>query len=223
MHRSDPEEKIHEWRAWIRTLIDEAISLAHYGRIFHEIMKMLQSNPDLPESSSVYVWLKNVYTAAAVATVRRLADEHPGGISLFRLIGELRGHRQVVTRSWFLSQHSVIPREFAERTFNGFAAAGEEFIDHATLRLDQIRVKSASRAVTNFADKYVAHRDERITLEKTLERAELTWGQLDSAIDNLIEILRRYELLILQEDLGDHVPVPQDDWRAIFRVPWLRS
>lgn len=216
----DRDAVIAELREWIAVLWEQAIALAHHRQVFREIFEMIQTNPHLPDSSTIYGWLKRVYFATATLAVRRLADDRRGNLSLYRLICKVRASPGVITRSWYLSQFTNLPRELASPPFDELAPGGAEELNPDLLRKELHRVAAVGRVVSRFADKYVAHTDEQVALRRTTESFGTTLEELDKSIDSLIAILRRYEMLIAQRDYGDHIPTPQDDWKALFLIPW---
>ena len=50
-----------------------------------------------------------------------------------------------------------------------------------------------------------------------------TFDELDTALDRIIEIYMRWHLILTGNDLIDLEPVPQYDYLAPLRVPWIVS
>lgn len=50
-----------------------------------------------------------------------------------------------------------------------------------------------------------------------------TYEELNAAIDQLGDLLKKYTSLLKAEALAVVAPVHQYDWKAPFRVAWLRD
>jgi hypothetical protein len=48
-----------------------------------------------------------------------------------------------------------------------------------------------------------------------------TFDDLDAAIDTLFALFRKYRLMLTGSDRAVMVPVPQNDWLAPLRIPWI--
>jgi len=74
-------------------------------------------------------------------------------------------------------------------------------------------LSSASKAISAFADRYVAHVDTRGLSELP------TFEDLDMAIDEVGEQLKEVTLLLTAGSLMNAEPVIQADWKRPFRDP----
>jgi 5-methylcytosine-specific restriction endonuclease McrA len=48
-----------------------------------------------------------------------------------------------------------------------------------------------------------------------------TYAELNSAIDTIGDLFKRYYTLVTVESYLELVPTPQYDWEAVFREPWI--
>jgi len=70
--------------------------------------------------------------------------------------------------------------------------------------------------VAGYVDQHLAHSDAK-------PRGNLpTFAELDTAIDEIGQLLKKYVNLLAAASLTTVVPVNQDDWLAVFRQPWIR-
>jgi hypothetical protein len=217
MKPTDP--KIQRWREYLRVIRQDTVALVYNRRLFREIMKLIQSNPRLPETSAVYGWMMHAYMVLATSAVRRQVDKGGKVISLIRLLEEMLASPESMTRAWFLSQYQHVPAS-ASGDFDRFDPTGTGFVDPEVIRDDLSHFEAEAKATEIFAHNYVAHRNEKIALKKAASPPTLTWGELDRAIDLLGALLQKYELLLEQEPANVEVPIGED-WRRVFRQPWI--
>ena len=71
------------------------------------------------------------------------------------------------------------------------------------------------KIVSRHVDRHIAHSD--------LDPAPVTpkFSDLDGAIDVVGHLFKKYANLLTAGTWVDLKPTPQDDWLAIFRVPWM--
>jgi hypothetical protein len=79
--------------------------------------------------------------------------------------------------------------------------------------LEQLEV--AAKIIEDFADKVVAHHDQR--KPKKLP----TWNDLDSCITLLEKSALKYRLLLQAAGGSSLLPVIQYDWKAVFYKAWI--
>lgn len=70
-------------------------------------------------------------------------------------------------------------------------------------------------AKQEFADRRVAHRDQREPKQPP------TYNEIKECIDLLDELYVRYHLLFHAESMTSLLPAWQYDWKEIFRTPWI--
>jgi len=87
--------------------------------------------------------------------------------------------------------------------------------DAAIPRKDSADLVAASEVVVRYVDQYLAHADGK-------PRGDLrTYADLDTAVDLMGDLFRRYANLLTAGSYVTLVPVLQEDWLAIFRQPWI--
>ena len=90
-------------------------------------------------------------------------------------------------------------------------------LDPTIPKADLADLGSKSEAVTRYVDQHLAHSDAKP------RSAIPTFGDLDTTVDLLGRLFRKYGNLLTAAMYPSLVPVHQDDWLAIFRQPWIRS
>jgi len=219
MATADP--RIQRWREELTIIHRDIVTLTHNRRMFREIMKIIQSNPHLPRTNVAFGWMIDGYVALATTAFRRQVDRDEGVISLARLLQQIVTSPEVITRTWFVSQYSEPAIRQADKDFDAFDPAGVGFLNPQGVREDLDQLLAAGRETQLFVNKYVAHRDKDVALGSAANPPQVTWGELDRAIDLLGHLLTDYELLLNQAALVNVEPIMQTDWQVVFRQPWI--
>jgi AbiU2 len=89
-----------------------------------------------------------------------------------------------------------------------------DFLPKQQVESDIAALLQATEPIINFRHERIAHFDENPSEQLP------TYENLDRAIFVLVELLRKYALLITGVS-ADPFPTIQYDWLAIFRVPWI--
>ena len=83
------------------------------------------------------------------------------------------------------------------------------------VREDLKSLEDAGGAVKRFANKKLAHLDEKG------HEVELKFSDIDGAIEILEKIIIKYLAIFRAAGWSFLLPVWQYDWTAIFREPWI--
>lgn len=208
---------IEKWLQWMEVIKDEVQELVMTKRTFHEVQQLIKDNPALHLSNSFYDYLSRTYVSHVVIGVRRqIKSKGNDCISMAKIFKELIKSPQDLTRCYYVGLYKGTNMErFADKDFNKFATPGFPHIDPTLVAADLTRLLDASKRIEDFADKRVAHRDQR-------EMEELpTFNDVDACIDLLDELYVRYYMLFYAKNMGSLLPTRQYDWKAIFRIPWI--
>ena len=160
------------------------------------------------------------YAHAQASAVRRQADANAGTSALARLIKEMRDNADVLTRDYFVGlwdQSDERALREAHSAFDRVAADARDHLDPDIPRQDLETLQTAARKVSLFVDQHIAHDQATPTAEAP------TFNELHAAIDSLGEIFTKYAAVLTATTYIRIEPVMQDDWKAIFRLPWLRG
>ncbi|MEO8767264.1 MAG: hypothetical protein ABI363_02815 [Nitrosospira sp.] len=134
-----------------------------------------------------------------------------------RLFEEMLETPEILTCAYFvkLYEDSSIS-ELTDDDFNGFADPGAKHINPALVEADLARLRKVSKRCEAFTDKRVAHRD------KGDLKALPTYNNVHACIDLLNGLCSRYCLLLHAGSMDTLLPVYYNDWKAVFRVPWIQ-
>jgi hypothetical protein len=214
-----------KWLKWLKNIRNETHTLWLYRDYQRGLSEMTQANDDIPPTTFFHalgVW----YAAAQMTGVRRQLDPDTRSVSLWRLLTEIADHPEVMTRErhvslWFEEDDDEIDRELktaeANRNYDRLAGAGNDLIDQKLTLEDRERLEGLAEPVTTYVNKRLAHSDE-----KNLPAAP-TYGELDGAIDELGELLKKYVSLLEAVSVPEITPVHQEDWTRAFTVAWKKD
>jgi len=213
----DQDHRFNVWNEWLTTIHADVQGLLINRHIFREVQQIIQTNPKIQLASSFYEWMGNVYATAAVIGVRRQMDTDKDSISFARLLGEILGTPQILSRERYvrLYKGSHIPEEKAHRDFDKFSGAGGPYVDRGFISVQLSTLKEKTERIRKFANKRIAHFDRS-------EFTKLpTYGELDDSLDYIEDLLKKQLLLLRAEAHRNIVPVWQYDWKEVFRRPWI--
>jgi hypothetical protein len=103
----------------------------------------------------------------------------------------------------------------ANQNFDRFAGEGNDIIDPARTQADIDRLWEVGERIARYVNQAIAHTQEEATASAP------TYTDLNGAIDEIGELLRKYSSLLVATMLPTLTPVHQADWKAAFRVAWL--
>lgn len=210
------DAKLTKWLRWLEVIRAEVQDLVISKYTFHEVQNIIKENPLLHQPSSFYGYLSRTYVSHVVIGLRRQLKCDNQSISMARLFGEMIKTPEALTRTYYVSLYrGTVVEHRADNDFNMFAAPGTPHIDPTLVAADLARLRDASKRCEDFADKRVAHRDKR-------EPKELpTYNEVDACINILDEHCVRYLRLFHGSNPRSLLPSWQNDWKAVFRVPWI--
>jgi len=210
-------DQLHEqWCEAVEQITTHVFNLFHNRAIWREMSEGLRQH----EGGVFLDHYADLYVAGQVMAVRRLADHQADGptFSLGRLLGDLERNPAVMNRDRFVLMHTTGEDDDAGFwTTQAQKVFDERFGDsHGELSLlknrdRQDRLTAASQAISDFADRFVAHLDSR-----KLEELP-TFEDLDMAIDAVGQVLKEVTLLLTAATLVDTEPTIQEDWKRPFR------
>jgi hypothetical protein len=204
------------WRRWLDAIETEIFEIAHRRRLYRETREMVEKNPKANVPSAWFTWFQRMYVNDQVTAVRRQVDWDRRSISLVQLIQDIAANPDVITRRRFIRPYDTAMKNHAHRDFEKFAKPGAKHIDARLIQADARALIDAHERLRRFVNTYVAHRN------RYPMRRLPTFKELDDCIDLFGRLLQRYTLLLTQAGLIEVVPTLQEDWRAPFRVPWIR-
>ncbi len=217
--QAEIEQALYEkWRKWIERIYNEVVTLFLYRSFYRGLAEITQANDEIPPSSffdALGAW----YATTQALAVRRQTDTGSDAISLAKLLENMAAHPQVMTRErfadlWGDEEHW---RDRANEQFDAYVGEDADTISAERYRADLDGFQETARPIKDYVDRLVAHNDQR-----ELENLP-TFKELNAAIDALEELLNKYMVLLKATSVPTADPVHQADWKAAFRVPWLRE
>lgn len=218
---ADVHPTVLKWRSWIEGPIREDIVGMIFRRMmWREIAGMMEANPAVGELPSVF-WdfYQQTYSATQTIAIRRQDDRNPCTCSLAVLITEMRDNPELLIREHYVDllgdrKDGDLLEQRANRDFTGLAGGGDQ-LDPNVAEKDLAALHSAAEKVRQYVNQHVAHDQAEPTMTDLP-----TFGDLHDAIDGIGEIFQKYAVM-LTGGWNLLEPVIQDDWKAIFRVPWI--
>lgn len=215
----DIEDALYaKWTKWIERIYTETVTLFSYRSFYRGVAEMTQANDEIP-ASSFFDALGAWYATTQVVAVRRQADLDKQVVSLARLLTNMAANPSVMTRTRFvqLFDNDELWQDHANEQYDKYAGAGAEQITPARYQDDLDRFLEVTKPIKDYVDRLVAHSDQR-------ELSDLpSFDDLNAAIELLEEMLNKYMVLLTATSVPSADPVHQADWKAAFRVPWLKD
>lgn len=217
------DQKFEKWEKWLEKDIYKDFAEVFFNRhIFWEVQAIIKNNPNLETYKPNWfnVFLGQAYFDYAVSAIRRQIKPHKDSISFVGLLEEMIRTPSVLSRERFVERfvhlHPAGEKCAKDLFDKKFAGKCTDHIDPVIVCQDLCKLKALSETVENFADDRVSHLGKRKSIEIP------TFNALDSCIDCLSELIRKYYLLVKAVDLGGDLSVDfTDDWKGIFHQPWV--
>lgn len=94
--------------------------------------------------------------------VRRIAKAQKDSLSFIGLLKDMGENYQLLTRERFVSLYRPEMKDFAERDFDRISGVeGSSHISPAVISADSAELEAITQTIEAYADKYVAHHDQR--------------------------------------------------------------
>jgi hypothetical protein len=216
------------WARWcyrFDALKDEILGLHHSRRVWRAVRTMIETNPRVNRSGIAEYWLTQRYSVAQLSSVRRQVDKRKNVVSLWRLLDELTRQPALATRSWFITELQSRSESSPYLTalaaeFDTFAGAGNPIMDKKVAETDRDRLWTVTQTAKSVVDQFAAHQADA-TSPGCSGPALVTWGELDTAIDTVGDLYRKYyRLRHPGTALGNLEPDLPVGWDRIFETAW---
>jgi predicted nucleic acid-binding protein len=211
-----PDSRHETWRHWLETIDKDITSVYANRAAWKEIMGIVAEHPAMPPSHFFALMAQNYATTQAVA-VRRQDDKGQSVVSLSRLLSDIADHPETLSRQRYVALYPKGMQWVGDKEFDKFAGGDGDLVDADAVRADLDLLHSNSEAIRTYVNKRIAHHEE----SPPPIFVTPTFSDLDEAIDTLGSLLSRYALLLTGVSRSVIAPVPQYDWLAPFRIPWL--
>jgi hypothetical protein len=215
---SQADPVVQRWQEDVSRISYEVVEMHHNRNVYRTVLAIAVEHGKLPPSA-FFLYLNATYGVTQVAAVRRQADVRRGTVSLARLLDQIKGEPQRLTRDGFVERFDPddIRAGFAKWS-ELFAGRVRDYVDPALVKADLDELGAAAKQAKDWADDNVAHtgRERRVAKPPTL-------GELDGAIDTIGRVFERYNLLLLGSSYHHLAPLGvREDLDALFRQAWVR-
>ncbi len=214
------DQRVAKWRRWLEGQMRNEILTMHLHRAFWEQTRdIIDANGALPESSW-WEFIFDLYGSSQASAVRRLVDPHDNGVSLRRVLAEMQQDYRLLTFDYFIGLHPADMTSFvadaADWWREHFAGEDDAHVNPAVVEADLNQLVSTTAPVVGHVDRHIAHSDSRPVRPNDLA----TLREVHESIDVIGSLFQRYYRL-LAGGTPTLTPLIQDNWRAIFRQPWM--
>ena len=203
---------------WIRWLgaIDADLNALAINRMAWRTLTAIwrERDPQLP-ASFIFDFFATTYAHAQASGIRRQVDTRSDVTSLWRLLNEIEEHSDRLHRDWFVGRFEWGDQWRGEREFTALDPNGAGHVDPAEAARDKERIEKVAKGIRTWVNKHVAHLSTKPSLLVP------TFDELDGALDALAEVYSRWNCILTGVDLVSIEPVPQYDFLAPLRVPWI--
>jgi hypothetical protein len=163
-----------------------------------EMLEMYRRNPEIQKPSLFYSWARGLFVTWSVTLVGRLVDDKRGTRSFVRLLRSIQKSSHPPSREHHVALCTVAMTNFpdgeaariANREFDRLVGDTEDFLPKKQVEADIATLVTAAKPIITFRHERVAHLDANPSEQLP------TYEHLDAAISALVELLRKYSLLI---------------------------
>lgn len=220
------KQKIGKWQREIHRIQNAATRVLDYRRWNRVYEQIVAANSLLRPGIPVLDYFRNIYGDYAVMAIRRLCRPQKDSVSLLGLLNDLEENASLITRAWTQELYhqptpggTVYPDDFAnmlaDSGFGPFADATGDSLDPAIVHADIERLESAAKEILSHSDRVVAHDDRRGP------EVEANFDHLNTAIDAIEEITKRYILLLTGASMLSMTPIDTTNALSVFKFPWI--
>lgn len=214
--RLSPDEQWEAWRTLTTKIYKETVYAFENRLVWREINEIYRGNQRLMQDGWFFHdWMKGCYGRDQAMAVRREADRSSDVVNLIQMMYQISKRPEVITRERYRAHFepdSVIRPRMQDEQFTRLCGPGP-YIDPAMVKRDYRRLLKDCRPVVNYVNKKIAHRTD-IELSLTIE-------QIDTAMDAVEEVLKKYYVILTGGGLVGAEPAIQFNWQSIFTFPWI--
>lgn len=208
-------QKIEKWKRWLQTIYNEVSLLVWSCNIYSETRQIVTDNLVINKHNRFYAWITRNYVHTTLMGIRRQVDNDRNTISLVNLLGDMKDNCSLLTREQHLILYSEGMNSLGNSTFDSLSGEAANVFPVTKLEKDLCDLERISDLHKSYIDRRIAHYD-RVGQIQNLG----TFQDLDDAVASFEQMVFRYYLLLIAEHVS-LLPVPQYDWRVIFRQAWI--
>lgn len=228
-------ERVARWRSDLRRVANEVSGLYVHRHIYDGLGEIVASNASLQQPNLFLAELFEWYVVTNIVQANRDAERSNVVISLANVLAEIADNPEELSRRAFRKLHTgkalippAVPDDagdtpeyddvvwLLEPVYNEFAEPlDRERLDVARVRDDLRQLKRAAELVGTFRNEVSAHRARDVSITSISVKA------IHDYIDTLGELAVKYEKLLFGAAPTTREPIELQDWKAIFRFPWI--
>ena len=176
--------KLEKWLKWMKAIEKEINGLVADANTFQKVQDIIRENPRIQKPSAFYSYLGTTYISHELAGLRRQIKPQKDSISFVGLLDEVARNPEELSRSYYhslcsypdrpaISQIEMESREGLKAVgitdtsqlkdlvqmddFSLYADASGEHVCPKMVEDDINKLKKATKACEDFADKRIAH------------------------------------------------------------------
>lgn len=209
--------KLKKWLKWFSKISTEVTALVRDDDIYWELQAVVRARPAINVPNPFFDMLARSFASCAVSDIRRLVKEHKDSISFTRLLRELQEYPETLSRDYWRSLFTGGAEVVADGAFDRNFGARRDYFDPAIAASDLESLRKVSNKIEIFADRRISHLDKRG--QKRLP----TFKDVRDCVEKLDNLCVKYHMFLKAESLGDGTMrgFYLDDWKRVFRVPWI--
>lgn len=215
MHPAPRDSRREKWLKWHSAIDRDLTDLAIHRMAWRTLTAVWEQRvPPLPHSF-LFAHFGRTYAQSQAVGLRRQGDVHRDVQTLGRLLSEVADHPEAISHRFIVGRCEWGHQWLGEDYFQGLDRGGAGHIDPALAHADLNRLHDAVAPVVPWVNRRVAHLStERVEAVPQLD-------ELDEALSKVEGIFLRWTTILTGADRLSLEPVPQYDWVAPLRVPWI--
>ena len=215
MSSKDFSPKMEKWRKWMRRIETDIRTVLSHHHMLCEVADMIIKNPDLPEKHIFYGCWGNMRLTYVLIGLRRQVKPDKDSITFIGLLKEIEQTPEELSWEYYSSVRND-DGEVAQCEFREYANPSSlTYICRQKVKADIEKLESISAKHTKFTNKRIAHLDKREL------KAIPTYEELNACLRLLERKYLKYKLLFFAEGDNTLLPPLAEQWKEIFRKPWL--
>jgi hypothetical protein len=210
------DEQWDQWQSDITRIYKETVYAFKNRLIFREVHRIMVENQEIQaEGRYFHDWMMGIYGRDQAIAVRREVDDSGDAINLIRLMKQIVARPDVMSRERYEAHFGpttvISPQMQAEQFRN--LAGHEDYMSRQSIHADRKALINNCAPVVMYASKMIAHRTDA--------SPSLTIKEIDTALDAIEEIFKKYYVILTGRTLMHAEPAVQFDWQVIFTKPWI--
>ena len=209
---------------WIDTIVFDVSEMLAQHHVFWKVVKIIGENSEII-ATPFYYWLGESFKTSAAIAVRRIAEDSPKVIFLYKLFEELRKSPLLITRDYFVNHPvffpngplSVIKQLSAHETFDKIVGEGKQHLERTVIDEDSKLLVAKAQTIKHYVDTHYAHRSKAPSSKPIPKLSDL-----DECLGCLKHLAGKYYHLIKGIPCNFDIHSDYfDDWHSIFKSPWI--